>query len=387
MRRKLLYIMSVDWNWIAQRPHFLALELDKYFDVTVAYPRFLYRPWKGQEHVKAPGKCLGVPQIPFQERSNVLRDLGTLVFRGYVGNLNSYDFVWLGTPMFARLLPKGYSGTVIYDYMDDIAALQSDSSVAEYVKKAHRKLLVRADHIFVTSDYLMSGLEKKYRKKASLLRNAFRDQSTADGSRKRKSISKKDFLENYSTANVKKNRSGKKEPEKTGDRIRLGYVGTISAWMDFKLLLDSLDRFSKIEYHLWGPAGISIPVHERIFYHNVIEHDQIEDAVNGLDCLIMPFIVNQVVLAVDPVKLYEYISFGKNIISVHYPEVARFEPYIWFYESEKEFFELLQDLIINKLKIKYDRKMQQAFLAENSWNERGQEAARVLNHLRGSHTV
>ena len=26
-KKRLLYIMSVDWNWIAQRPHFMALEL------------------------------------------------------------------------------------------------------------------------------------------------------------------------------------------------------------------------------------------------------------------------------------------------------------------------------------------------------------------------
>ena len=36
-KENLIYIMHVDWNWIKQRPHFLAEELNKYFNVKVLY--------------------------------------------------------------------------------------------------------------------------------------------------------------------------------------------------------------------------------------------------------------------------------------------------------------------------------------------------------------
>lgn len=55
----------------------------------------------------------------------------------------------------------------------------------------------------------------------------------------------------------------------------------------------------------------------------------------NMDCLIMPFILNDIISDVDPVKLYEYISMGKNIISVKYREVKRFEKFVYFY---REFF-------------------------------------------------
>ena len=32
---KILYFMPVDWNWIAQRPHFMALELQKEYDAVI----------------------------------------------------------------------------------------------------------------------------------------------------------------------------------------------------------------------------------------------------------------------------------------------------------------------------------------------------------------
>ena len=35
--KKMLYMMHIDWDWIFQRPQILAMELSKYFDVTVQY--------------------------------------------------------------------------------------------------------------------------------------------------------------------------------------------------------------------------------------------------------------------------------------------------------------------------------------------------------------
>ena len=250
--------------------------------------------------------------------------------------------------------------------MDDIAALQSDEKVAAYVRRAHSFLLRRADLIMVTSQYLMNGLDARFRKKAHLVRNAFRgESSTADGSSQIKEFA--DVTEHNVNTD---NRDG---------ITKVGYVGTISSWMDFPLLLESLEKFPKLEYHLWGPAGVQIPEHERLISHGVIEHDRIREAIGDMDCLIMPFHVNDIVLAVDPVKLYEYISFGKNVICVQYPEVKRFEPYVWFYQDEKTFEQLLEKLVKRELKIKYNREQQKHFLEINSWEERGTTVRSLLN--------
>ena len=45
----------------------------------------------------------------------------------------------------------------------------------------------------------------------------------------------------------------------------LAYVGTISHWFDFDILLKSLKDFKNIEYRLIGPvSGVTIPENERI---------------------------------------------------------------------------------------------------------------------------
>lgn len=365
-KKRLLYIMSVDWNWIAQRPHFMALELAKYYKVTVVYPRYLYRPWKGQQNVKPPGRCIGVPQIPLQENYPFLQRLSTHIFERFTGPLDRYDIVWFGTPMFARILPEHYSGIVVYDYMDDIAALQPNARIASYVRKAHTWLLQRADLILVTSQYLMNTLNANACGKASLVRNAFRK-----GMESR----------NITSGESLRDREDCEQPHKK-QKVRLGYVGTISEWMDFPLLMESLNRFPQIEYHFWGPSNGEIPSHERLFFHGVIEHDRIREAIREIDCMIMPFRVNDIVLAVDPVKLYEYISFGKNIIAVRYPEVERFAPYAWLYEKPEEYHGLVKRLCDGTLPVRFSRQEQAAFLADNSWEMRGKVVYRLLEELR-----
>ena len=59
----------------------------------------------------------------------------------------------------------------------------------------------------------------------------------------------------------------------------------------------------------------------------------------------MPFVVNDIILSVDPVKLYEYLNFNKNIISVHYPEIDRFSDFVNFYNSNKELISVIFKLM------------------------------------------
>ena len=43
----------------------------------------------------------------------------------------------------------------------------------------------------------------------------------------------------------------------------------------------------------------------------------------------MPFKLNDIIRDVDPVKLYEYISMGKPVISVYYKEVNQFRDFVF----------------------------------------------------------
>ena len=88
------------------------------------------------------------------------------------------------------------------------------------------------------------------------------------------------------------------------------------------------------------------------------------------DCLIMPFVVNDIVRFVDPVKLYEYIAFGKCIVSIYYPEIERFRDFVFFYRTPEEYRKLLDKLTESGFPPKYTDVQRENFLKENTWNMR-----------------
>lgn len=74
----------------------------------------------------------------------------------------------------------------------------------------------------------------------------------------------------------------------------------------------------------------------------MVEHHKLGETVAGFDCLLMPFVISEIVLYVDPVKLYEYIAWGKCIIASWYPEIDRFSDFVYFYHDSGEYVELIK---------------------------------------------
>lgn len=155
--------------------------------------------------------------------------------------------------------------------------------------------------------------------------------------------------------------------EKKHKLYTFAYFGTISTWFNFDYILRSLEECADIQYELFGPlAGVQIPKHERIHYHGTIEHEKLLENIKDADCLIMPFLINEIIEAVDPVKLYEYINFNKNILTCRYEEIERFEPFVYFYTGYDEFIKQILNLKKSN-DVKYSNDDRETFLRENSW--------------------
>lgn len=340
-KTSLLYIMGVDWSWIRQRPHILAQELDKKFDTTVLYPTYLTRPWRRQKRTQKPKRCKAVFQIPFESQAPLLGRMEEKIMKRAFADADKYDMIWLCAPAYYKYVPQNYRGTVIYDCMDDNVKLQPNTVLAQRMRDNQQALWDRADLVFVTSQYLMDHLPEPVKGKAALVRNGTDARRQAmQGARP----DRKSYV--------------------------LGYIGTISEWFDFDLVEACLQKFSELKFELYGPAVVRVPAINGLCCKGVIEHGEIAQATKHVDCLMMPFVVNDIVLAVDPVKLYEYISMGKCIISVEYPEVERFEPYVYFYKTKEQLLALLKMLVARGFPPKYNAGMQQQFLDRNGWNER-----------------
>lgn len=347
----ILYIMNVDWNWIKQRPHFIAEGLSGFLDkynVKIIYQHHYKRKsFQNRSYDKYDVSAMYV--VPSIDRYPVINKLNILLRRFYYAyyiKKNSSNLLYLTYPTQIESVPNKYKGKIIYDCMDNYPMFNVNKKNRGELIKLERKICDRADIIICTSLFLQNELRKRYGDtiagKIHLVRNGY-------------------------SGTIVKNASENKHKENV--YFTLCYFGTVSEWFDFDLVLQSLNDFENIKYVIYGPADAEIPKHERIDYRGTIEHDKLYDACRDVDCFIMPFKLDEVIEAVDPVKLYEYINFGKPIISVKYKEVERFRKFAELYNGYTEYCEAITRVINNKYNLVTEEDRLK-FLRENTWDMR-----------------
>lgn len=344
----ILYLIHINWQWIIQRPQFIAEGLACKYKVYVVY-RHSYKT-KG-----------------YQSKREKIKNLYFNEIYGLPNRLNKYDFfnrinlwlfkrkikeiikkhspkcIYITGPSLYQAIPKNYSGKVIYDCMDDHLALHNDPH--DYEVRDEKRLIKRANNIIVTSQNLENVILKRYssryKNKIFLVRNGF--------------------------AGPILGRNDNKIQQST----KITYFGTVSHWLDFSILQQSLKDFPKIEYDIYGPVDnhLVVPKNSRIRFLGTVEHDELNQIAKQSIALIMPFKVNKIIKSVDPVKLYEYINFNKNIIAVKYPEIERFNDFVYFYNGYFEYKKQLTH-ILNNPSLKYSQQQRKDFLRQNSWNSR-----------------
>lgn len=359
--KKMLYMCAIEWKWIAQRPQFLEMELEKYYDITVLSPVHFMKNMKNQKNTTLPKKYQEFILLPYQEKIGVIKWISKLLFKLRVRNLHDYDIIWLGSSLFEKYIPNNYKGLIVFDYMDDCVSIQQDPRMKKAYADSQKRLEKRAGLITVSSLYLKNLLTEDVINKTVLIRNAYCGKTVTPPSSR--------FFQSFVD-------NGKD----VGKTVKIGYVGAISAWMNFDLIRKCAERFQNIEFHFWGPADVSVEEASNIIFHGVAEHDELPKLMEGMDALHMPFVVNDIVKAVDPVKLYEYISYGKPIICVKYDEVERFSDFVWLYDGEEEYYSLIAKLAKKTLQQKYDAQSQKAFLVENTWSERAKAAYNTIEN-------
>ncbi|MGF7117964.1 hypothetical protein [Methanobacterium oryzae] len=358
MGKKILYIMHVDWRWIKQRPHFIAEGLSDSYDVTVAHfysKKYLFGNSEGLTTNEKNLNLLSAFRLPlYQEK--IIYDLNKAYMKIYFRFLiKKYDpyFIWITFPQLYDYIPSDTSCKIIYDCMDEATGFNFNDDFKLKILESEKKLVEDASIIFTSSNYLFKNLDEKYKckNKLMLIRNAFGGDIIDDDAKKER-----------------------------GKTYKIGYVGTISKWIDFEKINASLEKIDNIEYHLIGPCELENELkHDKVKFYGTIPYNELYNYVKDFDCLIAPFIVDNKIKSADPGKLYGYINYNKPIISVYYKELDYFSKFINFYSNTHEYLNLLIDMVKNGFNRKYSNCERYEFLKNNSWDTRVSE---IIKHLK-----
>ena len=240
-------------------------------------------------------------------------------------------------------LQKSRSWRVQYDCMDEWADFPD---IGVQLVEEEEILVKHADLVTVTA----SILEKKWMQKNKnclLVRNAVDYDFFADR-----------CVENDLLAHL-------------GTPI-IGFYGALAPWIDFSLLRFLAENRPNWSFVLVGDCFVKdMAGLDRMPNVHLTGRKPYEDMpryLHGFDVCLIPFKLNKVTHAVDPVKFYEFMSAGKPVVSVPLEEMAIYQDYVYFASEFDDFLAKIETALVES---NPDLKSRRIGLAkENDWRHR-----------------
>ncbi|WP_313108229.1 hypothetical protein [Atlantibacter sp.] len=318
----IVYLSPVSWNSIAQRPHFFADFLAKNEKAKIIWIDPLPSRFPRISDIRT--KLIGVeadsiskknnikvikaeniiPVEPFNELYKVVNvfSLKKLIqqIKDEVGSQECSLIIGKPSVFSLQLMNMMKFKYVIADVMDDYPQFFEGLAKVS-VNKLLKDILAKVDLSLFSS----TGLINKYRSLVSsslLINNAC----------------SYDFF--YKSQKI---RATLDTSVINSELITYGYVGSVAKWFDwdfiFKLSAEKPNSIIKII----GPNySESINVPKNVFLEPAVHHSQIPNIVNSFDYGLIPFKVNELTDAVDPVKYYEYTAANVPVISSSFGEMT-----------------------------------------------------------------
>ena len=120
-----------------------------------------------------------------------------------------------------------------------------------------------------------------------------------------------------------------------------GYAGSLDEWFDVDAVEAAALANPRAQFVLLGRIEdekvrklASIP---NVRLYGEIPYQRLPAYLSEFDVGLIPFLVNPLTLATNPIKLYEYFACGMPVVSAALPEVAAYGPLVYTAFSAQEF--------------------------------------------------
>ncbi len=164
----------------------------------------------------------------------------------------------------------------------------------------------------------------------------------------------------------------------------LGYVGEIAEWFDSDLVRDLATQNPNWSVVLIGKIHADIPSIlplPNVYHLGWKRNADVPGYLSQFDVCLLPFKVNPLTNAVNPIKLYEYLAMGKPVVSTPIREVQSYRDVVEIADPSEFSAAVTKALQTAGDEKRVKRRLE---IAEtNTWDIRVDEIIRILNALLG----
>jgi glycosyltransferase involved in cell wall biosynthesis len=161
---------------------------------------------------------------------------------------------------------------------------------------------------------------------------------------------------------------------------RLGFFGLIRDWVDVDLLAQVAQRRTDWHFVMIGDADSNLNIGKyrsipNLHFLGRKPYETLPAYCRHLDIGLIPFKINDLTVAVNPIKLREYLAAGLPVISTPLPEVKLYEKYVEIINSPEAFISAVEKSLSAPAT---DRIIRHDAMASETWP---QKVAQICNAL------
>lgn len=242
---------------------------------------------------------------------------------------------------------------IIYDCMDNHRDFSTNS---EGMLSQEDQLLVDADAVIVSSTFL--------------------DEATGDKPKAKRVIRNACEYDYFATE------PEALDPVMTGLKGPIiGYYGAIADWFDVKLVEELAARRPDWNFvligHTFGADIERLKTMPNVTFTGEVPYGRLTSFLYGFDVCMIPFLLTDLILATNPVKIYEYSAAGKPTVTTRIPEVERLGD-LAAIGDDAEGFERAIEAFLAEPDKKTQAERLKKFAQENTWAARVEAVEEVM---------
>lgn len=169
----------------------------------------------------------------------------------------------------------------------------------------------------------------------------------------------------------------------TSAQITIGYVGALDFWFD----VDSVQKVAALHPD-WKIVLVGRVEDKRIlqlrslknvFFAGEVPHADLHQYMTQFSVAVIPFLRNTLTMGTNPIKLYEYFSYGLPVVSTRLPEMEEFGPLVYLAEGPEDFSRQLEAAVLENDPSLKERRIRLAH--QENWSSRVAQLSEAFAHL------
>lgn len=163
----------------------------------------------------------------------------------------------------------------------------------------------------------------------------------------------------------------------------IGYYGAIADWFDIDILEELAVNHKDKTIVLIGNVTNNKVEKLSQKYKNIVllgekPYSILPNYLKKFDVCIIPFVLNELIKATHPVKIFEYLAAGKPIVSIELPEISDLNKVVIF-SNKKDFFKKINIALKTEEKSVIESRINVA--KKNTWEIRANTLINICNEI------